>query len=520
MQLKRSISNAGLLATALSSMIGSGWLFGAMIAAKLAGPAAILSWLLGAVLIAIVALTFAELSAMLPLAGGIVRFIYFSHGNLSSFCMSYLAWLSCVAVAPTEVGAILHYAANFWPQIISSHSTQVSLSTQGYIVAIALLLFVTLINITAIKTVNKIITKIGSWKVIVPIITAVVIAYLNFDSSNFYSHGGFAPTGIHGVLMAVSSIVIFSFLGFVEATSLAGEVKNPQKVVPIAIMTAIVICSVVYLLLQVSFIAAVPQQALQNGWLNLNFSGDLGPFAGLASSFGAVYLAYFIYTDAIISPLGTSFAYTSTTARINYAMSKNRYMPKIMQRLNINSIPSYAIFFNFIIGVLLLSPFPAWEELVKFQSAAIVMAYSTGPIALIALREQAQQLQRPFLLPAHKFMCFLSLYVCNLIIFWTGWHSVWRLMLTLLVGTFMLLFWQKNKLDLNIKPAIWLLPHFIGTSIISYLGSFEGIGYLGFGVDFIVIAVFSYAVMIVANKYKLAAHETLEILEKVKAELN
>ena len=105
--LKKEISSFGLLMTSLSAMIGSGWLLSSMVAAKLAGPAAILSWVIGGVMIAFIATCFSELSTAFPVAGGIARYGQFSHGTCASFIISWLAWLSCVAVAPTEAQAIL-----------------------------------------------------------------------------------------------------------------------------------------------------------------------------------------------------------------------------------------------------------------------------------------------------------------------------------------------------------------------------------------------------------------------------
>jgi len=515
MQLKRNLSNLGLLSTALCSMIGSGWLFGSMIAAKLAGPAAIVSWIIGGIMIAVISLTFAELSAMLPVAGGVVRYIHFSHGTFTSFCISWLTWLSCVAVAPTEVGATLHYTANFYPSLLEGSGSYQVLSITGIGVAAAMLLAITALNIMAVKKLDYIITKIGSWKVIVPIITAVAIMLVNFKTANFSSHS-FAPTGLHGVLMTVASIVIFSFLGFVEAMSLAGEAKNPQKAVPIAIFGSVAISIVLYTLLQIAFIGSIQEQMLLSGWQNLGFGGDLGPFAGIASTLGMSYLAYLIYADAVISPVGTGIAFTSTTARINYAMSMNKYTPAAMLKLNKSGIPINAIIFNFIVGLLLLLPFPAWEELIKFQTAAIVLAYGTGPVALMALRSQAPDKSRPFILPMHRTMCCLSLFITNLILLWTGWQSIWRLMTGLILGIILLVVYKKsqNKSDyeMHLQSGWWVLPQCIGISIISYLSDFQGIGIIPFGYDFIAVAIFSYLILQLAYKIKLPQNKAQILL--------
>src|SRR5690242_15993753 len=84
-QLRRSIGFYGLMFVSLGSIIGSGWLLGALTAAEVAGPASVLSWLLAAFMLSLLALTYAELGATYPVAGGAGRFPYYSHGPIAGF---------------------------------------------------------------------------------------------------------------------------------------------------------------------------------------------------------------------------------------------------------------------------------------------------------------------------------------------------------------------------------------------------------------------------------------------------
>ena len=83
--IRRDVGAVALMFTGLGSIIGSGWLFGAWRAAQLAGPGAIWAWMIGAVVILFVALTYAELGAMFPESGGMVRYGHYSHGSLVGF---------------------------------------------------------------------------------------------------------------------------------------------------------------------------------------------------------------------------------------------------------------------------------------------------------------------------------------------------------------------------------------------------------------------------------------------------
>src|SRR3954462_4236242 len=84
-RLKRSVGFYGLMFVSLGSIIGSGWLLGALNAAQVAGPAAVLSWILAAFMLSLLALAYAELCATYPVAGGSGRFPYYSHGPVAGF---------------------------------------------------------------------------------------------------------------------------------------------------------------------------------------------------------------------------------------------------------------------------------------------------------------------------------------------------------------------------------------------------------------------------------------------------
>src|SRR5579862_8258753 len=100
MDLNRRFSPLSLLMLSINGMIGSAWLFAPLYAAKVAGSAAIFAWLIGGAATALIALTFAELSVLLPVAGGTAQIPQLSHGALTSFALSWLAWLSSLTMAP------------------------------------------------------------------------------------------------------------------------------------------------------------------------------------------------------------------------------------------------------------------------------------------------------------------------------------------------------------------------------------------------------------------------------------
>src|SRR5271169_2729723 len=108
-RLQRSVGFYGLMFVSLGSIIGSGWLLGALNAAQEAGPASVLSWLLAACMLSLLALTYAELGAAYPVAGGGARVPYYSHGPIAGFTAGWASWLQAVFIAPIEVLAAITY---------------------------------------------------------------------------------------------------------------------------------------------------------------------------------------------------------------------------------------------------------------------------------------------------------------------------------------------------------------------------------------------------------------------------
>ena len=326
-----------------------------------------------------------------------------------------------------------------------------------------------------------------------------------FHFNNFYSQG-FAPAGFKGILTSLPTAgIIFSFIGYSPAIQLAGEAKNPQKAIPIAIIGAISICIVLYVLIQIAFIGAVDPHSIQHGWRHMAFQGDAGPFAGIAAGLGLAWFVHVLYADAVVSPFGTGFIYTAATARINYAASKNGYFPQVFLRLNRKKIPIAAIITNFFVGMIFFLPFPSWQSLMSFLVSAFVAAYAVGPIALITLRYKNPELERPFKLPFAYLFSLLAFYFCNLIVIWTGWHTVWRMLIAISIGYIYLIGFKRSAggkdVSLEWQRGYWIFPHFIGLGIISYLSSFGGgNNVIPFGWDFLIIGLFTMAIFRMATR--------------------
>jgi amino acid transporter len=521
--LKREMGLIGLTWASEGSIIGSGWLFASLGASQAAGGAAIFAWIFAAIALTILALVHAELGAMYPVAGGTARFPHYAFGTLAGASFGWFSWLQAATVAPIEVLAVEGYASYYWPGLIHSTGPNAGLITPvGYVIAVVLMAIFVGVNFLGIKWLARTNSGATWWKIAVPVFVIIILLF-KFHASNFSSGpGGFAPDGVKGVLNAVSaSGIVFALLGFEQADQLAAEAKNPQRDLPRAIITAMFIGAIIYLLLQVVFIGALPGNIVSHGFNSITKGSAIGkgPFAGLAGAIALGWLAFVLRVDAVISPGGTGLIYTTSTSRVSYGLARNKYFPPIFGQTDKRGVPWFGLIFAFVVGLLVFLPFPSWNKLVGFVTDASVLMYAGAPLALASFRKQVPEASRPYRMPGAVVLGPLSFVVANLIIYWSGFETVWRLGIAIIVGYILIgitMAVEKDKPALNLKSAQWLPVYLIGMGIISWQGGFgSGENHIKLWYDILVIAVFSLIIYYWAISARLSRDEMLGYVGKV-----
>lgn len=524
MELSRRFSPLNLLMISINGMVGSAWLFAPLYAAKIAGAGALVAWLIAGVATAIIAITFSEIAVMFPVAGGSAHIPQLSHGRFTSFVISWIAWLSALTMAPIEVQAILQYASNYFSSLTYLQNGNPVLSALGLVWATVLMLLFCIINIVSYKGLVRFNFILFVFKVAVILLTIVLLIHTQFEVTHFsgLTAGLTSLNGWHAILTAVATGgIAFAFTGFKHGVELAGEAKKVAFAIPLAIVGSVVVCMLMYLGLQLAFIGALQTTSLMQGWENLSFTGDVGPFAGLAAGLGLVWLMKLLYIDAAVSPSGAGLIYVTSTARILYAMSEIGYLPRWLMKLNKQGFPVAAILVNFLIGMFLFMPLPGWQAMVSFLVSGMVLSYAMGPIALLCMRLELPHQRRVFKLPFAYIICPLAFYFCNLLSYWTGWDTIYKLTIAMLVGFIVYaitvfrsrMSWQETGL----QTGLWVIPYFTGLVLISYLGSFGGKNIIPFGWDFLVIGIFSLTIMLIAikNRAKMTNHIMAELDERL-----
>jgi amino acid transporter len=505
--LDRGLGFFGLLWASETSIIGSGWLFGALGAAIIAGPSAIFGWVFASIIVAVLALIHAELGGLFPVTGGTSRFPHYAFGSFAGATFGWASYLQAATVAPIEVLAAIqylataHWAKSWYVQHTVGPGT---LSGAGIVAAIVLMVIFVVLNLIGIRWLARISNIITTWKVFVPVLTIIILILGHFHSGNFgHAGGGFfvKSSPVKAIIETLPAGIVFSLLGFEQAVQLAGEAKDPQKDLARAVIFSVLIGAVVYILVQIAFLGAMDPHVLtaNGGWTTLAAPGkgvtgsvatdianlNKGPFYTVASLAGISWLATVLRIDAVISPSGTGLVYTTSASRLSFGLSKNGFLPVAFEKIDPRTkAPIFSVIVAAIVGLLFLLPFPSWSALVNVVTAASVLMYAAAPLSLAALRLQKPNLYRPYKVAGASVLAPAGFVGASWIIIFSGWETYTTLMVAVLIGYGLISLSYGFKMNpkapaMDWQGAPWIAGFFIGMLIISYFGAFGPGGIIG-----------------------------------------
>ena len=317
---------------------------------------------------------------------------------------------------------------------------------------------------------NSLITII---KLVIPAATGIALIASGFHAENFSVgiNGGSHTNDFAAILTAVATAgIVFSFNGFQSPVNLAGEARNPGRSIPFAIIGAIVLATVVYVLLQVAYLGSVPQEMLAKaGWHGINFSS---PFAELAMIVNLNWLAILLYADAFVSPSGTGMTYTASTARMIYGMERNGTLPRIFGSVHPKwGVPRPAMWLNLVVSFLFLFFFRGWDSLAAVISVATIISYLTGPVSVMTLRRTAPELHRPFRLAGLPIIAGIAFIMSAELLYWAKWPLTGEIILLMVVALPVYFYYQAkhgwHDFGRSLKGAWWLVAYLITLAVVS-----------------------------------------------------
>ncbi|MBB2173622.1 APC family permease [Gluconacetobacter asukensis] len=466
---RRRLGLLDLTMIGFGSIFGSGWLFAAAHVGDIAGPASLLSWVIGGVAILLIGLVYCELGAALPLAGSVVRYPERSHGPAAGFLMGVITTIAFSSLISIEIVAARQYAGAWIPGLTRDAAGDPTLF--GWTVQALVLGALYLVNRRGIATfafINNIVTL---FKFCVPALV-IILLLAHLTQANFTVHG-FMPHGADGVQVAVSTGgIIFAYLGLTPILSVAGEVRQPQRTIPIALLLSISLSTVVYVLLQAAFIGSLPARFLDHGWTEVAARLPL-PFHDIALALGLGTLAFLVVVDAVLSPTGTGNIYLSALPRVIYAWAQAGTLPTSFREVKPGTgVPQRGLDLAFGLSLFWTLPFPSWEALITVVSSSLMLSYALAPTSAAALRRTEPDLPRPFRLRGFAVLAPCAFAIATLIVLWTGWTTLAWLLSVLVLLQLGLMLWRGRRKDW--RHTGWMFAYFAGLALVSWSGPFDG----------------------------------------------
>ncbi len=344
------------------------------------GPASLMVWLVAGVIAIILALNFAEAAALVPRVGGSFAYASEAWGDFAGFLVGWPLWIAEIAALAVMPVAFVRYLTYFVPSLTLA---------QGAAIKIIFVVIIAYVNVRGAKAAgraNDVLTIAKLSPLLLLIVAGFVYLVLNpgTASSNLFP---FAPLGL-GNFGPTLILIVWAYAGFELAVIPSGEVENPTKTIPKAMIIGMLIVTFFYVVTNFVVLATV-------NWTVLQF--DIAPLA----TAGSVVLSYtptlaliggaVLGIGALISVSGFDESGTLSTARLSYAISLEGLFPKFFSRIH----PTYGSPYNSIIAqsavALVASLIGGLTQLIVFSMFNLAFVYLATSAAVLTLRERKKQ---------------------------------------------------------------------------------------------------------------------------------
>ncbi|MDP3556339.1 MAG: amino acid permease [Bacteroidota bacterium] len=420
-ELKRSLNLFDTIMIVSGSMIGSGiFIVSADMMRTLGSPFWVLMcWLISGVITLFAALSYGELAGMMPKAGGQFIYIKRAYGNLTAFVYG---WTVFTVIQTGVIAAVAVAFARFVGVFIPVFDEKNSLLEVGkftisstQLLAVGSVLFLTYINTLGINN-GKIIQRVFTSAKLLALLGLIFIGFfvgyktgywekniqLPFTGTGLISESSTSNFSITTLLSALGVALIgalFSSDAWNNVTFIAGEVKEPQKNIPLGLLIGVLIVTVLYVLANVAYFMLLPALGSPEGQ-NVFEKGiafaenDRVGTAAMSAIFGTLS-AYIMALLIIISTFGCNNGLILSGSRLFQSMAKEGLFFKSAAYINKNHVPSKALWFQAIwASVLCLSG--SYGSLLDYCTFASLIFYIVTISALFYLRKKEPNTPRPY----------------------------------------------------------------------------------------------------------------------------
>lgn len=412
--LRRQLTVVGLWLLAINGMIGAG-IFG--VPAKtfaLAGEFSPWIFVICAILIAPIMLSFGELASSFRSTGGPMLFVGMAYGPFAGFQAGWAYYVARITAYSANMNLMVLSVGFFWPAAAEPIPRLVLMA-----IASVIIIGLNIVNAKATMGYLGIITLLK----LSPLVALALYGLFTWDGSAFESITQVPNVADMGAALL---LVIYAYVGFESSTVPAGESKDPQRDMHRALVMALVVATALYALIQLAAQQLVPDLAQSDGPLLAAGEAWLGPI-------GASLVAIGIVT----SVGGNLISSTFSSARISYRMGLNGYLPKWFSALNATyATPVYSVLFFGIAGFL-LSASGSFVYLAVLSVFTRLMLYLACFVSMPAVRRNGDA--NAYRLPGGWFIPGSAILVCLGLLTQVSMSSVQATLGLLAVGTVLFL---------------------------------------------------------------------------------
>ncbi len=394
MELKKTLSLFDAFAIGTGAIIGAGIFVVTGIAASLAGPALLLSLLIGACIAAFTAISFSELAAFIPKEGGGYEFAHELISPFAGFITGWLWLLSNVVLGVAVSIGFASYLAHFIPLDVN-------------LIAPLACIAVTLINYLGVRESSL----INDILVVIKLLILTFFIALGIGAVKLSNFSPFMPNGATGVMQG-AALIFFAYTGFARITIISEEVREPQKTIPQAIILALGISTVMYMLVSFTAVGLV-------GYGEIAGSGSPLADAAMSESRSAAVL---ISIGALVATMSVLLTTLLGLSRISFAMARNNDLPGLFTKLHPKRATPYNTILVFGIGMTVLAAFANIKQAAAVSNFAILLYYAVVNYAALKLEKSIY----PRIFPA------FGLITCVMLLFFLARDA-------LIIGVFALL---------------------------------------------------------------------------------
>ncbi len=474
-ELKKELSFLDLIIIGVVGAVGTGILFSAAAMTGIAGPGSWLGWLLGGVFYLFIGLTFAELVTTYPEAGGPSRYVLYTHGWFTNTINSLADLIWYIFIPPIEAFAVVDGLSIFNPGLVTASGAP---TLMGGVIAAVLMVFMVPFNYFGIKVFGKSTVAFGIVKLFFYIAVGIGLAALVYKGANLTSYGGFLPFGFSGVFLAIP-FAMFAFGGIRVLPDYAEESKKFRKL-PLAIIIVVIGQLLIYLFLDWIFVTGIDWGRLgisPGNWAGVGaIAGN--PFITIAHSYNSTLILAFTIVIGIIGPFIVGYVYLGGGSRVLLAQGRTKIMPNLMKFIHQKySVPYWALLALALIGGILAfvsAPIPSIYGLIEDAVVAGYLGFAVNPVALVVSRRQGATKYR---IPGGTIIAPIAFVAASLIIFWSGWITVYYAVAILTVGVVIFglilpVVRNTTKRDLkHFRNSLWYIGYIAFMLSLTYIGS-------------------------------------------------